>query len=91
MINPTCLEIEINSIIYRPVDCAWCKATGRRNGLPCEVCNGRGNVLAAQPPCPCPHCKGEGREPSRDYVAHLACVVCLGSGWVLTLDRLADD
>jgi DnaJ-class molecular chaperone len=91
MINSSCLQVEINSIIYRPVACAWCKATGRRDSVACAACNGQGSVLAAHPACQCPHCNGDGHEPLPEYAAHLACVVCHGSGWVLTIDRPAAD
>jgi PilZ domain-containing protein len=68
-----------SAVSYEPEECAWCMGRGREREQKCEVCKGRGAVLAAQPARPCRSCAGTGREGLIE--ARRACQSCGGAGW----------
>ncbi|MBU2578100.1 hypothetical protein KKA69_04700, partial [Patescibacteria group bacterium] len=55
---------------YSPETCGFCGGSGKDNDPPpgvvkilrCEVCNGQGSVLVAQPSRQCSFCGGSGRD-----------------------------
>jgi DnaJ-class molecular chaperone len=66
---------------YGPVDCVWCKGSGRDNLEACPACNGNGKVLAEEPVERCSFCNGTGVELDRITYRTPRCVECGGSGW----------
>lgn len=64
---------------HAPEECAWCMGRGRDREEKCQVCKGRGAVLAAQPARPCSSCAGSGRAGL--IGDHQACPSCGGAGW----------
>jgi DnaJ-class molecular chaperone len=75
-----------HAIDYLPEDCATCKGSGYTPNGPCKPCEGKGKVLVYQPPRACPRCKGTGKIEERKRVIYLSpyCLVCQGTGWVMT-------
>ena len=73
---------------YRPERCGLCEGNGGASAMPhpCPVCQGTGAVLVHQPPLHCPRCCGNGRAKLHDDLKYRfdLCVVCLGTGWVMT-------
>jgi hypothetical protein len=74
---------------YALEQCALCKGVGGSAGDPCLACNGKGNVLVHQPSLKCPRCAGDGKPHGRESLLYSAklCVVCRGTGWVMTADE----
>ena len=72
---------------YAPEPCGYCRGTGYGEAGACSACNGKQMVLVHQPPLTCPRCHGNGRATESDramYAYHL-CMICRGTGWVMTL------
>jgi DnaJ-class molecular chaperone len=73
---------------YAPEKCVACLGTGNIPGhSPCPACEGIGTVMTCQPPLTCPRCKGTGQHTSGMFLLINSefCVICRGTGWVLTL------
>ena len=72
---------------YAPERCGLCGDGAKREiEHPCPACNGKGTVMVHQPPLRCPRCNGNGRAKPNDDLKYRfdLCVVCLGTGWVMT-------
>jgi DnaJ-class molecular chaperone len=75
-------------IEYAAEKCAACLGTGDIPGhSPCPACVGVGSVMTRQPPLTCPRCKGTGQHTDGmiSLINPEFCVICRGTGWVLTL------
>jgi DNA repair exonuclease SbcCD ATPase subunit len=68
--------------------CASCRGLGGNSKSPCPVCGG-GTVLVHQPPIACPRCHGDGKGVHNQdrLLATRFCIICRGSGWVMTKDQ----
>jgi hypothetical protein len=66
--------------------CGLCKGLGGAGDVPCLACKGKGSVLVHQPALKCPRCAGNGKSSATDRAVYSSerCIVCLGSGWVMT-------
>src|SRR5437870_1602290 len=69
--------------------CGLCKGLGGGADVPCAACIGKGSVLVHQPSLKCPRCGGDGKADGRYSLMYSSklCVVCRGTGWVLTADE----
>ena len=76
---------------YAPEICGLCNGAGKGAlgpDEPCPPCKATGKVLVHQPPKKCPRCGGNGKAKRLDDGLsgdRRLCVICRGSGWVLTL------
>ena len=74
---------------YLPEVCGLCSGKARLSGgEPCTPCMGKGTVLVRQPALRCPRCSGSGLPTEIDRIQYYAslCMICGGTGWVMTLD-----
>ncbi|HKP10746.1 MAG TPA: transcriptional regulator [Blastocatellia bacterium] len=71
---------------YAPEPCAYCGGTGAKERQLCPACGGKRQVLVHQPAITCPRCHGNGKATDNDRAAYYSslCVICRGTGWVLT-------
>jgi hypothetical protein len=69
--------------------CGLCKGLGGSREEPCVACNGKGSVLVHEPAIKCPRCGGDGKPTTKRSLIYSSdvCVVCRGTGWVLTKDQ----
>jgi DnaJ-class molecular chaperone len=71
--------------------CGLCEGTGKSTleaDTSCQPCKGTGKVLVHKPPIKCVRCEGIGKFIPRDKKGDknfILCVVCHGSGWLMTL------
>ena len=81
----------MNQSNYQPELCGLCQGNGTHPNHPCPACNGRGAVLVQQPALHCPRCGGHGRANTHDEAFYYSplCLVCQGTGWVMTLNQTA--
>jgi DnaJ-class molecular chaperone len=90
MINPSQLAVSSGqqAASYLPECCAFCNGSGAGFDSACVACNGKGKVMVLQPSLKCPRCGGSGKPKDVDRVLYYSCLclVCRGTGWVLTLD-----
>jgi DnaJ-class molecular chaperone len=72
---------------YAPEVCGLCRGNGTNPSAPCPACQGHGTVLVCQPALSCPRCGGNGVPKTSDeaYYYSPLCIVCRGTGWVMTL------
>ena len=64
--------------------CSFCRGFGAKSDAPCPACDGKRSVLVFQPANKCPRCNGDGHaEMHNRYISEL-CLVCRGTGWVMT-------
>jgi DnaJ-class molecular chaperone len=75
-----------HAIDYLPEDCATCKGSGYTAQGQCKPCGGQGRVLVYQPSRKCPRCQGSGKIEERERATYFTpyCLVCQGTGWVMT-------
>jgi DnaJ-class molecular chaperone len=69
--------------------CGLCHGIGKDaldGDEPCRPCKGTGRVMVYDPPIECARCAGIGRASSKDEIIYSSglCVVCRGSGWIMT-------
>jgi DnaJ-class molecular chaperone len=73
---------------YEAEKCGFCQGNGGAPEIPhpCPACEGKGTIMVHQPPIRCPRCSGTGRAKLNDDLKYRSklCVVCLGTGWVMT-------
>lgn len=87
VLSSTSIEAEVELLTsnnppqYAPVDCVWCKGSGRDSSDACPACDGKGKVLAEEPVEKCSFCNGTGVELDRITYRTPRCVECGGSGW----------
>ena len=77
----------MNRSKYQSEVCGLCQGKGTHPKHPCPACDGKGCVLVHQPALHCPRCGGNGRAKAAEesfYYTPL-CIVCQGTGWVMTL------
>jgi RecJ-like exonuclease len=74
---------------YALEPCALCDGLGGTTEAPCLSCKGRGSVLVHQPSLKCPRCSGNGKPSASDRIVFSSelCLVCRGSGWVMTTEQ----
>lgn len=73
---------------YALEPCGLCGGLGTNTRSPCAACNGKGSVLVHQPSIKCPRCGGDGKASGSQGLIYSSriCIICRGSGWVLTSD-----
>jgi hypothetical protein len=66
--------------------CGLCEGLGGDSDAPCPACKGKGTLLVHQPSIKCPRCNEHGRASAKEQLFYSSelCVVCRGSGWVMT-------
>ena len=71
---------------YALEPCGYCAGMGWSDGRPCEACSGKREVFVHQPPLACPRCHGTGQATEHDRATYYSrlCVICRGTGWVMT-------
>ena len=73
---------------YAIETCGLCKGLrSTREGL-CQACRGEGSVLVRQPAQKCMRCRGNGLETNGSGTISRVCVICFGTGWLLTSNRI---
>lgn len=79
----------LRAINYSAEYCACCNGTGAVFDGACAACKGKGDVMVLQPSRKCPRCRGNGKpvEADRAIYYNCLCLVCRGTGWVLTLEQ----
>lgn len=77
----------MNRSTYQLEVCGLCRGNDTHPNQPCPACHGQGRVFVLQPAVPCPRCGGDGRANNTDlaFYYYPLCVVCQGTGWVMTL------
>jgi hypothetical protein len=81
------MEINRQTELYAPEKCGYCgDCYPPDTQRPCPACEGKGVVLVHQPSIRCPRCAGDGKARGSDDLRYRSnlCVVCLGTGWVMT-------
>jgi hypothetical protein len=82
------MEVNQKTEIYAPEKCGYCEGNSHAVGNDhlCPACQGKGTLLVHQPSIRCPRCAGNGRARQSDDLRYRSnlCVVCLGTGWVMT-------
>jgi hypothetical protein len=63
--------------------CGFCGGLPRGAENPCPACHSKRIVLVIQPSTKCSGCGGDGRPKNNLFLSKL-CVVCNGTGWVMT-------
>ena len=83
------MSLHTPEISYGPEVCGLCRGNGTDPDHPCPACDGQGTVMTRQPALSCPRCGGDGRaKTSNEAFYHSPlCLVCRGTGWVLTLSQ----
>jgi hypothetical protein len=73
---------------YSLEPCGLCNGIGGSIGAPCVACSGKGSVLVRQPALRCTRCGGDGKPHTRQVLLYSStvCIVCRGTGWVMTAD-----
>ena len=87
--NPTCSMAplpECHRFVLRK--CAYCQGGELiQEHSKCPACEGKEEILVLRPPRCCPHCKGVGKSnerAARGAIELVRCMICYGTGWVLT-------
>ena len=73
--------------------CGYCQGEGAVAGESlCPPCKGKGKVIVLQPPLQCPRCGGDGKAKGPDRVLYYSerCVICGGTGWVMSLEQSSE-
>jgi len=75
---------------YAPELCGYCGGSGFKETGICAACNGQRVVLVHQPSLACPRCMGTGRATDREraYYYSRLCIICHGTGWVMTFGQV---
>jgi DnaJ-class molecular chaperone len=83
------MSLNTPQISYGPEVCGLCRGNGTNPDHPCPACDGQGTVMARQPALSCPRCGGDGRAETSDEAFYHSplCLVCRGTGWVMTLSQ----
>ena len=74
-------------------DCAYCKGGQLiEDNVRCAACEGKGQIKVLDPPMACPRCNGSGHSQEIGLLFDLRfCVICRGTGWVMTEFHIASD
>ena len=65
--------------------CAACDGRGTSpHQKACGPCHGKATILVAQPSASCLSCGGNGKPDRNSIWPADYCVVCLGTGWLMT-------